>query len=586
MKLHRHFWTIWNELWARRRTFGLALFCVAASAGLYVLMPIWAGELVGGIFAKGDVGALAMHLLLGLAIFFGASLFGFGRTYLMVLLSHQITAETRARIFHHILRVSPRTLASVSGGELVSSFSNDLQTFHEALVRVIAVLAPAVILVLVFGVAMAYHSWLLFLCSIVLISPLILVTSYFGNRLHGASHGTQEQLAGLVGSFEEMLGGAKEIKSFNREEDVSSRFNALNARTLTAQLLRDRMDSLHPAAVSLAAAVGIAAMVLLAAYLLQNAYISIETLTAFLVCVGLAFTPLQEASHSLGRLIQLVAVMDRFERLMAMPPEKDGTQPLLPGQTRGAVTFDHVNFSYVPGANFGLRDFNLDIAAGQRVALVGPSGGGKSTILDFVPRFLTPDTGTLRIDGEDAADLRLADLRRQIGVVFQQPVLFEGTLLDNLRFGAPDASLDEVMAAARAAHVDEFAQRLTGKYDARIEARGGNLSVGQRQRIAIARVFLKDPRILLLDEPTSALDTDSERLVRDALARASAGRTTLIVAHRLNTVRSADRIVVIENGRIVEDGTHQELFARGGLYHRLCREQLASDQDEWNLQQA
>jgi len=585
MKLHRHVEALWRELWSRRSVFASALFCTAASAGLYVLMPLWAGRLVSNVFPSGDVSALALHLLLGLLIFFGAALFGFGRTYLMVRLSHQITADTRARLFHHILRISPRTMASMSGGELVSSFSNDLQAFQESLMRVIAVLAPALILATVFGIAMAWHSWLLFLCSIVLISPLILVTSYFGNKLHGASHGTQERLAVLVGRFEEMLGGAREIKSFNREDDVSRRFDALNGETLDAYIRRERMDSLHPAAVSLAAAVGISAMVLLSAVLLQRGYISIETLTAFLVCVGLAYTPLQEASHSLGRFIQLMTLMDRFERIMALPPEEGGDTPLPAGKTKGAISFGNVGFSYQEGG-FRLENFNLDIAAGQRVALVGPSGGGKSTLLDFVPRFLTPDSGVIRIDGVDAAKYRLGDLRREIGVVFQQPVLFEGTLLENLRFGAPEAAMEDVLAAARAAHVDEFAQRMVGGYEAHVEPRGGNLSVGQRQRIAIARVFLKNPPILLLDEPTSALDSESERLVRDALARASVGRTTLIVAHRLGTVRTADRIVVIERGRIVEDGTHEALYARGGLYHKLCQEQLTSDEEEWTLKPA
>jgi len=571
MKLHRHAKWLWRELWSRRAGFAGALFCTAASAGLFVLMPVWASDLVGSVFTAGDLGALGKHLLLGLALFTVASMFSFGRIYLMTKLSFAITADTRERLFGQILNASPRSLVSMGGGQLLSSFSNDLQTLQEALVRVVAQLAPSVILIIVFAGAMAWYSWLLFLCTIILVSPLALITSYFGRRLHGGAHTSQERLAGLVARFEEMLRGTKEIKSFNRESDVLERFHRLNVDTLEIQLRRERTSAFHPFAVSMAASLGIAGMVLLAAVMLNRGYITLETLTAFLVCVGMAYSPLQEASHSLGRLLQLTAILDRLERIAALPRESGGKLPS--PAIKGAITFDHVDFAYEPDG-FRLKDFCLEIPAGQRVALVGPSGGGKSTIIDLVPRFLTPDSGRVLIDGVDAASLDLAALRREVGVVFQQPVLFEGSLAENLRFGAPDASMEDVRKAAVAAHVDEFAQRLRDGYDTRLETHGANLSVGQRQRIAIARVLLKDPRILLLDEPTSALDAESERMVRDALERASEGRTTLIVAHRLSTIRAADRIVVIERGRIVEDGTHSQLYRRRGLYHKLCEEQF------------
>ncbi len=575
--LHRHVRWVWRELWARRGPFLLAMVCMAMAAGLFVLLPTLAARLVGDLGAGSDLGGLTANLVTLLAVFFVASIFGYSRIYLMTRLSFQITAGLRSRLFRRILEASPRRLAQLGGGQLLSSFSNDLAIFQEAMMRTIAVFAPSVFMFTVFAGAMAWFSWALFLCTAVLISPLALVTSYFGRRLHGAAHTTQDALAELIGRFDEMLGGIKELKAFNRERQFVNRFDAQNRETLDLQLRREGFDAFHPAAVSLTAGLAVAGMILVSAFLLDRGMVDTASLTAFLVCAGLAYPPLQEASHTAGRLTQLVALLDRFERIFDLPPETGGTQSLGGKAPAGAIRFEHVDFAY-DGGGFRLEDFNLDIAAGQRIALVGPSGGGKSTIVDLVPRFLTPDAGLIRIDGVDAAALPLDELRGNIGVVFQQPVLFEGTVRENICFGAPDAGEAEMVAAARAAHVDEFVRRLPEGYDTPVQRAGRNFSVGQRQRIAIARVLLRDPRILLLDEPTSALDAESERLVRDALEHASAGRTTLIVAHRLSTVRAADRIVVVERGRIVEDGTHRELYRRRGLYRKLCDEQFEDDE--------
>jgi ABC-type multidrug transport system fused ATPase/permease subunit len=307
--------------------------------------------------------------------------------------------------------------------------------------------------------------------------------------------------------------------------------------------------------------------------MIGESLVTVETLTAFLVCALLAYPALQETCNSAGRLMQFRAVAERIERILALPVEDEGAQPLANKRIAGAVRFERLSFTYETGG-FGLKDFNLDVKAGQMVAMIGPSGAGKSTILDFIPRFLAPQSGKVLIDGQDIATVRLSDLRRQIGVVPQEPILFEATIEENLRFGAPDASGEELLAAARAAHVHEFVQLMPDGYGSRVEARGRNLSVGQRQRIAIARVFLKNPRILLFDEPTSALDGTSERLVREAVRNATVNRTTLIVAHRMSTVRDADRILVIERGRIVEDGSHEDLCELRGLYHSLYSAQF------------
>ena len=576
MVVRRSIEWLWGELWSRRTEFAAALGCTFASAAFYLLLPIWASRLVDGIIANEDLAALAGHLLLGLVIFTVASLFTFGRVYLMTRLSYRITTDSREKIYHHLLSVSPRTVHGTIGGDLMSSFSNDLQLFQEALASTVAVLVPSLILVVAFTAAMAWYSTPLFLCLVVLVSPLAFVTGYLGRRLHTASQASQDRLARLVGQFDDTLAGAREIKSFGYESTMAARFDKLNQLTLKVQLLREKLSSFHPAGVALVAAAGIAVMIFMTAFFLDRGVVMPDTLTGFLVLAAMTYAPLQESSHSFGRLVQLSTILDRFQRIYDLPPESSGFKELDPHAARGALRFESVSFAY-PGREFRLGTIDLVIEPGERVAIVGRSGAGKSTLLDLIPRFMVPHSGAIIIDGIDIATIRTTDLRKAVGTVFQETVLFEGTLRENLLLGSPATSQD-VDRAVEAAHLGEFVRELPNGYDTHIASRGRNLSVGQRQRIAIARVFLKEPAILLLDEPTSALDADSERLVRDAIERLSVGRTTLIVAHRLTTIRGASRILVLDRGRIVEDGTHEALIRHNGIYCKLWAEQFIAQE--------
>jgi subfamily B ATP-binding cassette protein MsbA len=287
------------------------------------------------------------------------------------------------------------------------------------------------------------------------------------------------------------------------------------------------------------------------------------------------FSSYQESVGAAERVFQLVEMVS---------PITDPPAPAaLPNPVRGRVTFDRVSFRYGegPDAPWALSEVSLEVAPGETVALVGPSGAGKTTMVSLLPRFWDVTEGTISLDGQDIRRLRLADLRRAIGIVPQEPALFSGSIRENIAYARPEASLADIESAARAAHAHEFIERLATGYDTVVGERGIRLSGGQRQRIAIARAILKDPRVLILDEATSSLDTESERLIEDALEKLLVGRSTLIIAHRLSTVRRADRLVVLDHGRIVEQGTHTALLAQGGLYARLYQRQFREGDAEF-----
>lgn len=575
--IRQHAVQTWRDIHDLRRDFWLAMLATVLAAAVGLLLPGRARVLIEDVFPSRDLGMVASQLgvLLGIAgVSIGLSAV---RRFVMERLCLRLIAGMRRSLFAHVISVSPRHLQATEGGQILSGFSNDLQLYLDAIKTLLAVVIPSAFFMMIYTTAMIWYSWQLSLLLVLVAIPLVVTTNFFAHRIHKAAHAAQRSLGLLLGGLGETLGGTKEIKLFEMESRVLRQFDDINAQSLAAHVDRERLSALHPFTVSMCVALGIAAIVLVSVDMTSRDWITIGNLTGFLVCLGLAYPPIQEFSHSLGQIVQLAAARERIAAIMAIPEER--TQPhetgILPRDA--GISVRGVAFGYGSG-EFTLQDITFDVAPGERIALVGPSGAGKSTLLELLPRFHVPIAGQVFIGGVDAAEMSLKTLRRQIGLVLQVPFLFRATLLENLMAGAPNASRDLVIKVARDARVDEFAARLPQGYDTMIEPGGTNLSVGQRQRIAIARVLLKNPPILLLDEPTSALDTASERLVGDAIRQVAANRTTIIVAHRLSTVRDVDRIIVLDAGRIVEQGTHDELLARGGMFAELCR------QGNWDAQ--
>ncbi|HEX5791342.1 MAG TPA: ABC transporter transmembrane domain-containing protein [Luteolibacter sp.] len=479
----------------------------------------------------------------------------------------------RRDLFAHLVRLPMSYFHEQRSGALSNRISSDLGVVRETLLTTV----PQAVrhTVILFGGLMAifYFSWKLSLIMLGSVPIVVLAIAVFGRKVRGYSKAAQESLADSGTVIEETVQGIADVKSFTNEPFEQKRYEGALTRFLDVTRGGARNRAAFLAFVIFALFGTISFVAWYGARMYAHGQINWEQFASFVmfsIFVGASLSTLPEI---ISQLQQTTGATERLRELLDLQPERDGQ-----GETArlgGVLAFDQVAFRYPSRLeSLVLDDVNFQIAAGQRVALVGPSGAGKSTTFSLILGFNEPEKGSVRFDGRDARELSLHSIRSQLAIVPQEVLLFGGSIRENIEYGKPGASLEEIQRAAKQANAHDFIAELPQGYETLVGPRGTKLSGGQRQRIAIARAILADPKILLLDEATSALDSESERLVNDALEHLMEGRTSLVIAHRLSTVRHADRILVFNHGRIVETGTHDELIAKGGTYRYLVETQL------------
>ena len=454
-------------------------------------------------------------------------------------------------------------------GEIMSFVTNDVAAIQSALVDNLIDLVTEGCILIGSLALMFYLDWKLSLLTLIVIPMVGQAMKIFGRKIKKSSTVIQERLAEITALLQECFSATRVVKSFVREDYEIDRFVASNQRNFEAVMKNVQQTSMLTPTVEFLAALAVTFIVWFGGYEVLSGDITAGAFVAFLTYAVNLANPVKRLSRIYGNLQKAMAAVDRVFSVVDLTEsitDRPDAKPLPP--VTGRVRFEDVTFSYKEGRR-ALDGVTLEAAPGEMIAFVGPSGAGKSTIANLIPRFYEPDSGAITVDGHDIRSVTLASLRGQIGLVPQETMLFSTTIRENIRYGRLDATDAEIEEAARAANAHDFITQLEHGYDTQIGERGVSISGGQRQRIAIARAILKDPRILILDEATSALDTESEKIVQAALDNLMVGRTSFVIAHRLSTVFHADRIYVIDAGRIVEQGTHEELLAKGGLYQHL-----------------
>lgn len=556
-------------MWAYRGVLVAAAGCVFLVSLLNLVVPQVIRYTIDNVIPSMDLGLLWWVAGVVVATSITSGVVTFGRSYLMALAGQRVIFTLRNHLYEHLQELSMRFFDNRRTGELMSRVTNDVNALQQLITSGVMEIFTDILTFVIIVALLLWTDWQLTLVLLLSFPLMILTTRFFAGRIRGAYREVQESIANVNEHLQETISSIRVVKSFANEEYEIDRFTEYNRKSMESNINAVRLWSVFFPLIDLMNHLGTVVVVGFGARQVMLGRISVGTLVAFLAYLDQLHRPIRRFGRIMNVIQQGAAASERIFEILDTEPdvqEKPGAVDL--PRIEGHIRFENVTFSY-DGERDALKDFSLEIKPGTTVALVGPSGAGKTTVANLVARFYDPDEGRILVDGYDLKDVTLKSLRGQMGIVSQEIILMHGTVKENIAYGRPSATDAEIVEAAKAANAHDFIMEFPEGYDSLIGERGVKLSGGQRQRIAIARAVLKDPRLLILDEATSQLDSESEHLIQQALTRLLKGRTSIVIAHRLSTIEGADDIVVLNEGLLVESGTHHELLQSAGRYAAL-----------------